>query len=27
VDCRVQVKEAKALGIEGDVKPKINILN
>ena len=27
VDCMVQVKEAKALGIEGDVKPKINILN
>lgn len=27
VDCMVQVKEAKALGIEGKVKPKINTLS
>ncbi len=27
VDCMLQVKEAKALGIEGEVKPKINILS
>jgi hypothetical protein len=26
VDCMLQVKEAKALGIEGEVKPKINAL-
>ena len=26
VDCSLQVKELKALGIEGDVNPKINIL-
>jgi hypothetical protein len=27
VDCMLQVKEAKALGIEGEVKPKIKTLN
>lgn len=27
VDCMLQVKNAKALGIEGEVKPKINILS
>jgi uncharacterized protein len=27
VDCMLQVKEAKALGIEGVVKPKINTVN
>ncbi len=27
VDCMLQIKEAKALGIEGEVKPKINALN
>lgn len=27
VDCMAQVKEAKALGIEGENKPKINIIN
>ncbi len=27
VDCMVQVKEAKILGIEGEIKPKINIIN
>jgi uncharacterized Fe-S center protein len=27
VDCMLQVNEAKALGIEGEVKPKINILS
>ncbi|MGE5575292.1 MAG: DUF362 domain-containing protein [Ignavibacteria bacterium] len=27
VDCMVQVNEAKALGIEGEVNPKINTLN
>ncbi len=27
VDCILQIKEAKALGIKGEVKPKINIVN
>ncbi len=27
VDCMVQVKEAKILGIEGEIKPKVNIIN
>jgi uncharacterized protein len=27
VDCMLQIKEAKALGIKGDVKPKIKIMN
>ena len=27
VDCMLQVKEAKAIGIEGEVKPKINTIN
>jgi hypothetical protein len=27
VDCMLQVKEAKALGIEGELKPKINTVN
>jgi uncharacterized Fe-S center protein len=27
VDCMLQIKEAKLLGIEGEVKPKINIIN
>jgi len=27
VDCMLQIKEAKALGIEGEVKPKIKIIN
>ena len=27
VDCRVQVKEAKRLGIRGDVKPKISTIS
>ncbi len=27
VDCMLQIEEAKALGIKGDVKPKINIIN
>jgi uncharacterized protein len=27
VDCMVQVNEAKALGLEGELKPKINILS
>jgi uncharacterized Fe-S center protein len=27
VDCMVQVKEAKALGIKGEIKPKINRIN
>jgi uncharacterized Fe-S center protein len=27
VDCMLQIEEAKALGIKGEVKPKINIIN
>ncbi len=27
VDCLVQVKEAKILGIEGEIEPKINVIN
>jgi uncharacterized Fe-S center protein len=27
VDCMLQIKEAKALGIEGEVKPKIKTIN
>jgi hypothetical protein len=27
VDCMLQVKEAKAIGIEGEVKPKINTIS
>ena len=27
VDCMLQIKEAKALGIKGEVKPKINTIN
>ncbi len=27
VDCMLQIKEAKTLGVKGEVKPKINIIN
>jgi uncharacterized Fe-S center protein len=27
VDCMLQIKEAKAIGIKGDIKPKINIIS
>jgi uncharacterized Fe-S center protein len=27
VDCMLQVQEAKAIGVKGEVKPKISIIN
>ena len=27
VDCMIQVQEAKAIGIKGDIKPKITTIN